>query len=134
VISAIAHGVDEGGFALLDLFDGALERGFEIVGVFERAFGIPAHGFRQAREVRIGIVEIHTDMRARRIGAASFCQDDLMIPVVVVSPVVEHDDQHGNFIFRRDPERGGVEHQIAIRLQVDDEPAGSCVGESDAQL
>ena len=72
VISAIADGVDEGGFALLDLFDGALERRFEIIGIFEGAFGIPAHGFRQAGEVGIGIVEIHADMRARRIRAAGF--------------------------------------------------------------
>jgi hypothetical protein len=37
VISAVADGIDEGGFALLDLRDGALDRGAEIVGVLKRA-------------------------------------------------------------------------------------------------
>jgi hypothetical protein len=58
VISSVADGVDQSGFALLDLLDGALERGFEIVAVFEWAFGVPAHQVRQASEIRFGIVEV----------------------------------------------------------------------------
>lgn len=54
VIPSVADGVYEGGFALLDLGDGAFDRGAEVVGVLERAFGVPAHGFRQTGEIRIG--------------------------------------------------------------------------------
>jgi len=50
----VAYGVAEGGLALIDLFDGAVERGLEIVGVFERAFGVPAHQVRESGEIRIG--------------------------------------------------------------------------------
>src|SRR6185503_8849858 len=81
VVSSVTDGVDEGGFALLDLLDGAFNRRTEVVGVFERAFGVPAHRSCQTREVGIGIVEIHADVRARRIGAASFGENDLMVPV-----------------------------------------------------
>ena len=57
MISPVADGVDEGGLALLDLLDGALERRFQIVGIIERAFGIPAHrtrdpGTRRAARAR----------------------------------------------------------------------------------
>ncbi len=116
MVPAVADGVDESGFALLDLFDGAFERAFQIVGVFERAFGIPAHRFRQSGEVGIGIIKIHADMRARWIGAAGSSQNELMVPIVVISAVVEHDDEHRDLVFCRDPERAGIEHEIAVRL------------------
>src|ERR671922_2392006 len=70
VISAVADRVDEGGLAFFHLLDGALERGVEIVAVFERAFGIPTHGFREAGEVRIRAEEVHADVRAIGVGAA----------------------------------------------------------------
>ena len=70
MVSAVADGVDESGFTLLDLFDGAFQRGFQVIGVFEWAFGIPAHGAGEAGEIGIGPEKIHADMRAARIGAA----------------------------------------------------------------
>ena len=88
---------------------------------------------RTTGEVRIGIVEVHADMGARRVGAAGSRQDELVVPVVVVGAVVEHDDEHGNFIFCRDPERAGIEHEIPVGLQVDDQTAGAFVRERDTQ-
>ena len=70
VISPVADRVDESGFALFDLLNGAFERGFQVIGVFEWAFGIPAHGAGEAGEIGIGPEKIHADMRAARIGAA----------------------------------------------------------------
>ena len=133
MVSAITDGVDEGGLALLDLFDGALECRLEIVGVFERAFAVPAHRFRQAGEVGIRTVEIHADMRAVGVRAAGSGKNQLMVPVVVVSAIVEHHDKHRDLVFRRDPERAGVEHEIAVGLQIDDEPARSFIGKRRAK-
>ena len=127
MIAAVADGVDESGFTLFDLLDGAFERWLEIVGVLERSFGVPAHGARESCEIGIGAEEVHADMRAGRIGAAGSGEDELMVPVVVIGAIVEHDNEHWDFVLRRDPERAGVEHQIAVRLKVDDEATGAFI-------
>src|SRR5882724_5376950 len=114
VVAAVADGVDEGGLTLLDLLDGAFERELEIVGVFDWAFGVPTHRSSEPGEIRIGAEEIHADVRAVRIGAAGSSQNELMIPVVIVGAIVKHDDEHRDLVLGRDPERSGVEHEIAV--------------------
>ena len=76
--------------------------------------------------------EVHTDMGAGRIGAALVRHVYLMGPVVVVGAVVVHHDQHRDVILDRHPERAEVEHQIAVRLEIDHQPAISFMGQSDA--
>jgi hypothetical protein len=46
-----------------------------------------------------------------------------VLPVVVVRAVVEHDHEDRDAVIRRDPERTEVVHQVAVGLEVDDEPA-----------
>jgi hypothetical protein len=48
-----------------------------------------------------------------------------MFPVVVIGAVVEHRDEQWQFVIRGNPECPGVEHQVAVGLQVHKEPAGS---------
>jgi hypothetical protein len=72
-------------------------------------------------------------MGARGVGAAGSGQNELVVPVVVIGAVVEHHGKHRDFVLGRDPEGAGVEHQIAVGLQIDDEPAGSFVCQGDAQ-
>ena len=81
VAAPVADGVDEGGLALLDLLDGALERGLKFVGAFEGSFAVPAHGAREAREIGIRIEEVHADMGAAGIGAAGSGQNQLVVPI-----------------------------------------------------
>src|SRR3989338_10403048 len=77
VAAPVADGVHQGVLALLDLLDGALERGLKFVGAFEGSFAVPAHGARETREIGIRIVEVHADMGAGRIGAAGSGQDEV---------------------------------------------------------
>src|SRR5262245_23385463 len=116
VVSSVANGVDEGGLTLLDLLDSAFKGGLEIVSIFDWAFGVPAHRSREPREIWIGAEEVHADVRAVGIGAAGSSQNELMVPVVVIGAIVEHDNEHRDFILGRDPERAGIEHQIAVGL------------------
>lgn len=133
VVSAVTDGVDESGLAFFDLLDGALERRLEVVAAFERSLRIPAHRFRQAGEIGIGTKEIHADMRAVGVGAASSGQDELMIPVIIVRAIVEHHDEHRDLILGCDPERAGVEHEIAVGLQIDDEASRTFIGKGGAK-
>src|SRR3954463_1369469 len=70
--------------------------------------------------------------RARAGGAARVPDPLLVLPVVVVRPVVEHDGEHGDAVVRGDPQRAEVEHQVAVRLEVDDEAPTPLVRERDA--
>ena len=133
MVAAVADGVDEGGFTLFHLLDGAFQRGLEVVGVFDWTFGVPAHGSRETREIRVGAEEIHADVRAVGIGAAGPSQNELMVPVIIVGAIVEHHDEHRDLVLGRNPERSGIEHEIAVRLQIDDQPSGSFVGEGNPQ-
>ena len=58
---------------------------------------------------------------------------DLVRPVVVIGAVVVHHDQHRDFVFRGDPQRAGVEHQVAVGLDVDHDAPLALVRERDAE-
>ena len=58
---------------------------------------------------------------------------DLVLPVVVVGAVVVHHDQHRDLVLGRHPQRAGIEHQVAVGLDVDDELAGALVRQRDAE-
>ena len=44
-----------------------------------------------------------------------------------------HHDQHGDLILGGDPERAGVEHQVAVGLDVDHDAAAALVRERNAE-
>jgi hypothetical protein len=72
-------------------------------------------------------------MGAAQIRTAGARHDDLMVPVVVIGTVVVHDDQQRDLVFRRHPQRAGVVHQVAVGLEIDDQPAIAFVRERDAK-
>src|SRR5579884_3265466 len=127
------HRVDQRGLARLDLCDRPLERRLEIVGVVDRAFGPPARRAGEAGEVWRRSKQIRADMGAADIRAAGARHDDLMVPVVVIGAVVVHDDEQRDLVFRGDPQRAGVVHQVAVGLQIDDQPAGALMGERNTE-
>ena len=89
MIPSIAHRVDERGLALFDLLDGALQCTFQIVAVFEGAFAVPAHRFRQTGEVGIRAVEVHADISTVRLTLrtlAIFIHPRFPLPTKVISP------------------------------------------------
>src|SRR3989441_9433827 len=100
--------------------DRPLERRGDALRLVDRTLRVPPHGLGHRREIRIGIAHVHADVRARYRRAAQLRHPDLMLPVVVVRAVVVHDDQERDAVFRRDPHRARVEHQVAVGLYVDD--------------
>ena len=54
----------------------------------------------------------------------------LVFPVVVVRPVVTHDDQDRNLVFRRRPQGPRVVHQVAVWLEVEHQLISATVGEA----
>src|SRR5881396_267977 len=101
--------------------------------IIDRSFPEPAERTRDRGEVGRGLVDLHADVRPALVRAARAGDPFLMLPVVVVGAVVEHHREQGDSVVRGDPERAEVEHQVPVRLQVDDEAAAPLVRESDAE-
>src|SRR5439155_21143607 len=66
------------------------------------------------------------------VRAALLGDPELMLPVVVVRAVVVHDDEHRQFEVGRGPQRPGIEKEIAVWLDVDDELPIAAVRKRDA--
>ena len=67
------------------------------------------------------------------VGAAHARHPDLVLPVVVIGAVVVHHHQHRDLVLGGDPERAGVEHQVAVGIDVDHDAALVLVRERDAE-
>src|SRR5688572_19608881 len=134
VLRVLAAAPDDGVYqrrlAVLDLCDCSLYCRADFGGIFDGTLGVPADPFGNMREIGRRAFEIHADIGARGIGAALMRHVNLMRPVVVIGAVVIHNDQHWNLILDRHPERAKIEHQVAVRLQVDDEFARALVRQS----
>ncbi len=117
----LRDGVDQRAAALLHLGDRAKQRRLDVLRIVDRAFAVAAHRAGEPREVRLRAHQVHADMRLGLVGAAQLRHPDLVRPVVVVGAVVVHHDQHRDLVLRRDPQRAGVEHQVAVGLDVDHE-------------
>src|SRR5262249_11547621 len=126
-------GIDKGGLTGLHFCDGAPERWCNVFRILDRTFRVPSARYRELGEVRFGSSDILSDIRAFDRRAAMFGDVDLMLPIVEIGAVVVHHDQERNLVLGRGPKRAGVEHQVAVRLNVDHEPAGPAVRERDAQ-
>ncbi len=99
--------------------------------------GFPASTWAMARATAaksgFGPKEVHADVGAGFRGTTLAGHADLVFPIVVVGPVVEHDHQERDLVLGGEPERAQVEHQIAVGLQVDHQAAATLVGQGDAQ-
>ena len=86
-----------------------------------------------AREIRLRPEQVHADMGLGLVGAAQPRHADLVLPVVVIGAVVVHHDQHRDLVLGGDPERAGVEHQVAVGLDVDHDALRVAVRERHAE-
>src|SRR5262252_3483543 len=91
--SVLGYRVDQRRHALLDLPDRSLKRRLEIIGVLDGTFGPPAHRAGETGEVGRRSKQIHADMGAAYIRTAGPRHYQLMVPIVVISAIVVHDDQ-----------------------------------------
>src|SRR5256714_295791 len=115
-----------------DHLDRSPERGADGGGIVDRALAVPAERLREQREVRRGLRQVHAEVGLRLVGAAPVGDPELVLPVVVVRAVVVHDQEHRELLVRDRPERSGVEQEIPVGLDVDDELAVAAVRERHA--
>src|SRR5919198_5274433 len=97
--------IDERWLAVLDLGDGPTQGWPKLVAVFDRPFGVPAHGTRQSCEVGWRPAHVHANIGALERSTAHARHADLVLPIVLVGPIVEHDHQHGYLVLGGHPQR-----------------------------
>ena len=67
------------------------------------------------------------------VGTAQLRHPDLVLPIVVIGTVVVHHHEHRDLVLGSHPERAGIEHEIAIRLNVDHDASRALVRERHAK-
>src|SRR5262245_38415952 len=124
--------VDEHRLAALDDIDAALQRGTEIGRALDRSDADDTHRIGELRIAHERIADrgrdvppVHAAITPR--GHALQMHDLLMISAVVV-----HDRGHRNAMMGQGPQRARRVHAVAVRLNVDREPAHLLVAERSA--
>jgi len=129
-----AHDVHERGRSgALHVIGRAGDSRADLAGIVDGAFRVPGERAGEGREVGGRPIDLHPDVGPLQWGGPLPGEPLLVLPVVVVGTVVEHDDQQRQPVIGGDPQRARVEHQVSVRLQVDDQAAGTAMREGDAE-
>src|SRR6266852_5538788 len=86
--SRLQHRVDQGRLAGLHLCNRAPQRARNVLGLRDRALGVPAAGLRQPGKIRLRGGDVLANIGALHRRASVLGHMDLMLPVVVVGTVV----------------------------------------------
>src|SRR5436190_16434786 len=104
-LTVLRDDVDERGLAGLHPFDASLDRRPDVLRLIDRAFAIPAEALRDRRKIRGRVVDLLAEVGHAHVPLADFGHANLVLPVVVVGAIVEHDQQNRDLVMRRDPQR-----------------------------
>src|SRR3970282_889921 len=105
--------------------DRALQRRSDCARIFNGTFGIPVERLGQLGKIGRRMIDLHSDRCTLHRVASLLSQSDLMSPIVVIAAIIVHDHEQRNMIVSGGPQTPGIEHEIAVRLNVDDKLCAS---------
>jgi hypothetical protein len=88
--------------------------------------------FASVAKIRRRVHDVHADIGALFRRAALTGDRDLVLPIIVIGAIVVHHAEQRHLVLRREPKRARIEHQIAVGLAIDHEPAFAAMRECHA--
>jgi hypothetical protein len=131
LLSELSYRINQRRFALFaNSPNRALQRRSDFSGIFNGAFGIPVERLCQLGKIRRRMIDLQSDRRTLHRVASLLRQSDLMRPIVVIAAIVVHDHEQRNMIVSGGPQPAWIKHEIAVRLNVDDQLSAAPMSQS----
>src|SRR5205823_10988366 len=109
----------------------ALEGWPQLIRPGDRSLAVQLKGARKIREIDVRLGDLRADPRVFHRALAVARDVDRVLLGVVERAVVMHHREHRYPVVRGGPQRAWREEQVAVRLQVDDQPIRATGGQPD---